>query len=101
MAVTINTVEGKENTVISVKGRVDSLVSPELQAAVIGVLDISASVTLDFTELSYISSAGLRVLLMAHKDAAGLKKGLCLRGLSDEIKQILEMTGFLEFLNME
>ena len=52
-------------------------------------------------KLDYISSAGLRVLLSAHKIMAGKGGALKLTGVSDIIMDIFDTTGFSEILNIE
>ena len=63
-------------------------------------LEDVSELTLDFENLEYISSAGLRVLLSAQKTMS--KQGeMKLIHVRDEVKEIFEVTGFLDFLNVE
>ena len=61
---------GKDLT-IALEGRLDTMTSPELEKELQGSLGAADSLTLDFSKLDYISSAGLRVLLSAHKIMSG------------------------------
>ena len=55
---------------------------------------------LNFKELSYISSAGLRVLLTAQKAALARKNTMTLTNVNEEVMQVFELTGFQNFLTI-
>ena len=86
---------------VALEGRLDTITSPqlddELDASLEGVTDL----TLDFQDLTYISSAGLRVLLRAQKKMKAASGKLRLTGVSAGILEILEITGFAEILTIE
>ena len=85
-------------TVLTLSGWLDTQTAPELEAA-IGALDSStSSLILDLKELEYISSAGLRQLVAAHKKMNG---NLTIRNVSAEIMDILRMAGFDKRLHIE
>lgn len=83
-------------------GRVDTLTAPEL----LKVWETESrenqisKVMMDCTELHYISSAGLRVLLIIVK-ALGGSSGLVLKGVSPNVMEILENTGFIDLFEVE
>jgi len=54
-------------------------------------------VLIDMTRVDYMSSAGLRMMLSIHRQASGNKGQLVLVGLSEEIKDTMSATGFLNF----
>ena len=87
---------------IALKGRLDSMTSPELEKELVSVMEGDVtSVTLDFAELEYISSAGLRILLnleQTMEDKAGKLKVL---NVNEDIMGIFEITGFTEILAIE
>ena len=58
------------------------------------------SLTLDFSKLDYISSAGLRVLLTAHKTMAA-KNGLKITNVNEVVQEVFEVTGFADILTIE
>jgi anti-anti-sigma factor len=86
--------------IFTLAGRLDTNTAPELQAKLIPVFDTAKEVILDFTDIAYVSSAGLRVLLMGHKTAKAAKSTMALRNVSEEVTEVLEMTGFLSMLTV-
>lgn len=91
-----STTEGTTTT-IELDGWLDTSTAPELAEA-IGQLDDSCErLVLDFAKLQYISSAGLRVLVSAHKKMNG---ELMIRSVSPDVMQVLHMAGFDKRLNI-
>ncbi len=82
------------------EGRLDTMTSPELEAVLQKSLDGVESLVLDFSGLNYISSAGLRVLLSAHK-AMSAKGGMKVCHVNETIQEIFEVTGFSDILTIE
>ena len=82
------------------EGRLDTMTSPELEAVLQKSLDGVESLVLDFSGLNYISSAGLRVLLSAHK-AMSAKDGMKVCHVNETIQEIFEVTGFSDILTIE
>ena len=87
-----------DKIILSPEGRLDTTTSPELQNAMSAALTETDHLILDFAKLVYVSSAGLRVLLMAHKAAVAKGGSLVLKNVSAEITEVLEITGFADFL---
>ena len=84
---------------IALKGRLDQTTAPDLEkemASLNGVTDL----TLDFSELTYVSSAGLRVLLAMQK-IMNVQGNMKLLNVTDEVMEIFEITGFSEILTIE
>lgn len=81
-------------------GRLDTVTAPELEKELNEALGNAQPITLDLEKLEYISSAGLRVLLKAQKE---LKKeeSLKLINVGSAVMEILEITGFTDFLDIE
>ena len=86
--------------VFTLKGRLDTVTAPELEQALKETLDGVSQLTLDFGELEYISSAGLRVLLSAQKQM-NRQGGMKLTRVVDTSMEIFEVTGFNEILTIE
>lgn len=89
---------GKELT-IEIEGRVDTMTSPELDQMINDSAKNAESLVLDFANVEYISSAGLRVLLKAYK-AMSKKSGMTIKNAGKDIREIFEITGFTDILNI-
>ena len=84
---------------IAVSGRIDTRTAPELEE-VVRSLDEITDLTFDFKDVQYISSAGLRVILIAQKTMN--KQGrMTIRNVSSEIMEIFEVTGLSDLLNIK
>ena len=81
-----------ELTVV-IDGRLDTTTAPELEIFLGNNYEGTASLVFDCEKLIYISSAGLRVLLTAHKRMKGAMK---LTNVSELVMEVLEMTGFAD-----
>lgn len=92
------TVNGKELTV-ALEGRLDTVTAPELEKELKSEMEAADALILDFGKLEYISSAGLRVLLSAHKTMAG-KGGLKIVGANEIVREVFDVTGFCDILNI-
>ena len=92
----------QEGTVleIALQGRLDTMTAPELEAELNKSLKDSDSLVLDFSKLEYISSAGLRVLLSAHK-AMSSKGGMKVTNVNEIVREVFEVTGFDDILTIE
>lgn len=85
---------------VALDGRLDTITAPELEKTLNASLDGVTALTLDFEKLTYISSAGLRVLLAAQKqmNSQGTMKVV---HVSDAVMEIFEVTGFSGILTIE
>lgn len=93
-------VNNEENRcVVTVIGRLDTNTAIELDVALQSVG--APEVLLSCSELEYVSSAGLRVILAAHKRLTAEGQTLRLTGLRAEVRSVFEMTGFVRILNIE
>ena len=81
--------------VVSVKGRLDAVSSPEVEKELDRLIaEGERRLVLDFGELDYISSAGLRVILAATKKLKGKEGTLFLTSLRNVVKEVFEISGF-------
>ena len=97
------TIEKKMNGTelcIALEGRLDTMTAPELEAELGKSLGGAESLVLDFSKLEYISSAGLRVLLSAHKVMSG-KSGMKVTNVNEIVQEVFEVTGFADILTIE
>jgi anti-sigma B factor antagonist len=97
---TISTEKENGRVTLRIEGRLDTTTAPELEKI---ISEISADVQeliMDMSNLVYVSSAGLRVLLSAQKkmNKIGMMK---LIGVCEDVMEVFEMTGFSDILNIE
>lgn len=92
---------GKE-LIVNVIGRLDTNTAPELEPKVENFFEQDIeTLTFDFSNLEYISSAGLRVILGTSKRANSGGINFKIRNVNDEVMEVFEITGFLDILNIE
>lgn len=85
---------------VAVNGRIDTTTAPELEAVLGESLGGVEKLVLDFKELDYISSAGLRVLLSTQKKMN--KQGeMIVKNVSESVNEVFEITGFSDILTIE
>ena len=77
----------------------DSFNHEQVQKEILSILENGCDAVLDMTACKYISSTGLRVLLYSKKVAASKGLKLYLKGVSDEVKDIMDVTGFNNFFD--
>ena len=85
---------------IALDGRLDTVTAPQLDAELVG-LDSVTKLVINMEHLSYVSSAGLRVLLNAQKRLEKSGGSMVITHANDEIMEIFEITGFDEILTIE
>lgn len=91
---------GKELT-LSVEGRVDTITSKELEQEINDEFGNFDSLIIDFTELKYISSAGLRVLIATQKKLRQENIPFVIKNVNDTVGEIFRMSGFDKILKIE
>ncbi|MBR4879416.1 MAG: STAS domain-containing protein [Clostridia bacterium] len=89
-----------ESVTLIVSGRLDTQTAPELENELDAVLPGIKELAFDMTNLEYISSAGLRVILKAQK-AMNVQGSMKLTGVNDSIMEVFDITGFLDILTIE
>ena len=98
----ITTNISNQNLIISLSGRLDTITSPQLEEEInCNSFDEIETVTLNMRGLEYISSAGLRVILMLYKKMTSIGGKLKLVNVNDMIMEIFTMTGMDSFLEIE
>lgn len=85
---------------VNVAGRLDTTTAPTLEESLKESLDTVDELVLDLSDLEYISSAGLRVLLATQK-IMNQHNGMKVTGVNEVIMEIFEVTGFSEILTIE
>ena len=96
----ISTRTSNDIHIVAVTGSLDSTTSPEAQKSLDAVLAGAKKVLLDFSQLDYISSAGLRVLLGAAKQLRAKGGTLGMFGLNQSVREVFEISGFASILSI-
>ena len=86
---------------LSVKGRIDTITSKDLDKEINDEIGNFESLILDFTDLEYISSAGLRVLIATQKKLKTENIPFVIKNVDDSVKEIFRMSGFDKILKIE
>ncbi len=83
--------------VVTIAGEIDGSTAPQAQAVILAQAEPGAKVILDMTGVTYMSSAGLRMLLTAYRTINGQGGKIVLVGLSSDLQDTMSVTGFLDF----
>ena len=86
---------------LTVEGRIDTLTSKELDDEITAELGNFDSLILDFANLEYISSAGLRVLISTQKKLKADNIPMIIKNVTDSVNEIFRMSGFDKILKIE
>ena len=85
---------------VELKGRLDTSTSPELESELKPLLKGTAELIVELSELAFITSAGLRVLLKAAQTMESQGK-MTVRNPNREVREIFEVTGFGSIFNIK
>ena len=97
---TIEIKKSVDELVLEITGRLDTITAPALDKTINENLGEMKNLILDFKNLEYISSAGLRVLLSTQKKLQ--QKGtMKLKNVREEVMEVFEITGFVDILTVE
>lgn len=99
----MNISETRSGDVVQIKidGRVDTTTSPQLQQAILQAFQKGSKLVLDFSDVEYVSSAGLRALLIGQKTANSKGGSMTLVHVADAVLQVFQMSGFSGILHIE
>ena len=97
---TINKQSEGEKLTLTLSGRLDTNTSPALEAELKHSVDGVKELIFDFSDVEYISSAGLRILLAAQK-VMNRQGSMKLTGVSADVMEVFEITGFSDILTIE
>lgn len=98
---TIQTKQDGATLTLAIEGRVDTMTSPQLQQAVLQAFQSAGKVVLDFAKVPYISSAGLRVLLIGQKTAQSKNGSMVLTNVGETVQNVLDTVGFSSVMTIE
>ena len=94
----------KQNEIVTVylKGRLDTLAAQEVSAQIERLTESALGIiVLDCTEMTYISSSGLRLFLTLRKAAEEKGGRIIVRGINNDIRSVFMMTGFLSLFEIQ
>lgn len=97
----LNTTRTEDTITIEIEGKVDTNTSPVLQNEILLSFQKLPNVVLDFEKTVYISSAGLRALLIGEKTAQSKQGTMILKHVPEVVMNVLEMSGFAKILKIE
>lgn len=97
---TIHQTKQDTTLTLAIEGRLETITAPELEAVLQQELDGITELTFDLSQLDYISSAGLRVLLSAQKKM-NRQGSMKVTGVNEIVMEIFEVTGFVDILTIE
>jgi anti-sigma B factor antagonist len=98
MKVTVT--DHEEITVVEVTGDIDSKTAPEFERNAKLATEKSQKIAIDLTAVEFMSSAGLRVLLMVYRNIKGQNGKVVLVGVSEDIQDVMSTTGFINFFSI-
>ena len=98
----MNIVKNKDGSklTLALEGRLDTTTAPQLEGEMKSSLEGVTALELDFQQLEYLSSAGLRVLLAAQK-VMNKQGSMVLRNVNSMVMEVFEITGFVDILTIE
>ena len=97
---TISKTQNGSAVTLALEGRLDTTTAPQLEAELKTATEGTTDLVFDFEKLEYISSAGLRVLLAAQK-TMNKQGSMKLINVCDDIKEVFDITGFIDILTIE
>ena len=95
----VNLTKNGNQLTVAVAGRIDTATAPQLEEQVMGALDGVEELIFDFSDLIYISSAGLRLLLILHKKMLPIGS-MQIGGVGEVVYEIFDVTGFSDILDI-
>ena len=98
---TIDESRSDDKLQLNIHGKIDAIASPELQNEVLKAFQKCPHVILNFQDVSYISSAGLRALLIGQKTADSKGGKFLIINVSDAVMEVLRVTGLQKVLNVQ
>lgn len=96
----ISTREENGTLFIDLEGRLDTVTSQELANALPREKRSNLNIDLNFEKLQYVSSAGLRLLILFKKEAQATNNSLVIRNINEVVREIFSVTGFDKILKI-
>ncbi len=97
----INISTAGEVTVVEITGEIEASAAAQIQEKVLALIKPGLKLLMDMTDVAFMSSAGLRLLLLLYRQVTGQGGQMVLVGLSEEIQDTMSATGFLSFFTIQ
>jgi anti-sigma B factor antagonist len=97
----VNFLQRGDIHIVEIIGEMNSDTSNKIYETIISHIDPREQVVLDMTKVRYVSSAGIRALLLLYRSLLDGGGKVVLVGLSEELEEVLSITGFLEFFQTQ
>lgn len=88
-------------TTVDIVGELDSITAPLAQEQILPLAEKGSKILLDMSQVTYMSSAGLRTLLLIYRKITENLGSIVIAGLNEEIRDIMAVTGFLDHFHLE
>ena len=98
METNIKTVD--QVTVVEIIGDIDGKTAPQVQEQILPLVQPDSKILLDMSQVGYMSSAGLRLLLSTYRQVTSQKAGIVLAGVNEDIQDTMSATGFVRFFTL-
>ena len=98
---TINVERDFELVTLAITGRLDTTTAPNLESVINELSDDTKELVFDISGVEYISSAGIRVIISAHKKMKSNQGTMRIEKANDMVREIFEMTGLSQMLEQE
>lgn len=102
MGIGVDIVVEQENDIyiVSLSGRLDASTTPVIEKKLGKLLEVAHKIAIDFSKISYLSSAGLRLLLSSTKKMQAKEGKIAFFSMSDDVIEIIQMAGFERILHI-
>lgn len=97
----ITETKGENSIQLSIEGNVDTITAPELQQRLLAVFQKTNNAVVDLSAVPYMSSAGLRAMLLGQKTAQSKGGTMKVIGVQPAVMQVFELSGFVKILSIE
>jgi anti-sigma B factor antagonist len=101
MTIEINISEVEGIKVVKISGDVDAKTAPMVTEKVLPLAEPASKIAMDMSDVPYMSSAGLRMLLSLYRQTTAKEGKLVLVGLSEDLQDTMSVTGFLDFFTVK
>lgn len=97
----INKVQENDKMIIKLEGRLDTNTAPQLEEVANNMPEEITKLEINMSDLMYIASAGLRVMLVLHKKQMMKKGRMVVTGVNETVMEVFEATGFSDILTIK